>query len=157
MESRVRAGGVVLLALGLVVTQYVPTWWLRLLPPGSMPNDQALFAVLAVGGSVLIPLGAGFLAVSVVLRGLVRPQGASFIAWQLVAGIVLVVAGLCTRVWGGPVSNDIADFLGPTGQAGIEVTAFVLAVLQQLAIPVGVALVAVVPLQVALRGRPAAA
>lgn len=152
MESRTRTAGVLLLVLGLVVTEYVPTRWMQSMQSGSMPNYRALSALLAIG-PVLIVLGAGFLAVSVVLRGLVHRQGTRFIRWQLATGVALIAAGIAARVWGDEVGNNLVDFLGPTGQAGFEVTRFVLTVFAQMAAALGVALVVVIPLQVALRDR----
>jgi len=156
MENRVRNTSVLLLALGMLATAYVPTWWMQSMRSGSMPNQRALSAVLAIG-PILILLGAGFLAVSVVLHGLVHRQGTTFVGWQLATGIALVVVGVCAHVWGDVAGNNVAEFLGATGQAGLEITRFVLTVLTQLAAPVGVALVVVIPLQVTLRGRPASA
>ena len=110
MESRTRTAGVLLLVLGLVVTEYVPTRWMQSMQSGSMPNYRALSALLAIG-PVLIVLGAGFLAVSVVLRGLVHRQGTRFIRWQLATGVALIAAGIAARVWGDEVGNNLVDFL----------------------------------------------
>ncbi len=150
MEGSVRAAGVLLLALGMLLADYLPNGWMQ---SGNVPDHRVITATLATGGFVLVPLGAGLLAVSVVLRGLAHHQGTRFIRRQVTIGVALIVAGVCARVWADVVGENVMEFLGPTGQAGIEVTRLALDLLTTLAPAVGVALIAVSPIQLALLKR----
>ena len=152
MENRVRAAGVVLLAVGFAVREYLPNWWFES-GPGTASNVRAFTAVMTIA-YLLIPMGAGLIAVSVVLRGLVHLQDRNFLRWQLAIGAVLIVAGICTQVWASVIVENV---LASVGQGGFEITRFVIAILTSVVPAIGVALVVVLPVKAALRERSGAA
>ena len=141
IERSCRIGGVVLL-IGAVLASFLNDFVLAPRQPGFLTLTYAY----GIPARVLSPAGAMLLASSLSVRALVRPFRNPSARAQLVAGTALLIVGLFQLTVGPQVLPTVTDFLGATANAGVFLAESVARVTGLLALPLGIALLAVNPL-----------
>lgn len=130
----------------LLLVSSVAAYYLTDLLVERLGAREDLFQGYALAARVLAPAGAILLVMSLAVRALVRPFSHPSARAQLATGLVLLVLGLLHMLYGTQIQSAIIDFLGPTGNAGIRVYAFLGLVASLIALPLGIALTAAQPL-----------
>ena len=141
IERCCRVGGVVLmvgavLASALNDVIVAPRW----------SSWMALVYSNGVAARVLAPAGAMLVASSLAVRALIRPFSSPSTRSQLVAGVCLLDVGVFQMALGPSLLPAVTDFLGATANAGVLVVETIARTASMIALPLGVALLAVHPL-----------
>jgi hypothetical protein len=134
------------LAAALLLVSSVVTYYLTDLLVERLGARGDLFQGYALAARVLAPAGAILLVMSLAVRALVRPFSHPSARAQLATGVVLLVLGLLHMLYGTQIQSAFIDYVGPTGNAGTRVYAFLDLVAHLIALPLGIALTAAQPL-----------
>ena len=110
------------------------------------PGFLTLTSAYGIPARVLAPAGAMLLASSLAVRALIRPFRNPSARAQLLTGTALLILGLLQLAVGASVLSAVTDFLGATANAGVFLAECVARITSLLALPLGIALLAVNPL-----------
>lgn len=141
LERSSRVAGVLLL-FGALLARYLTELTIRRRPSGGVE----IFYGYDLAARVLAPAGAVLIASSLAIRALTRPHRNPSARAQLVAGLALITVGLVQVAFGPKMLSAFNDFLGATGKAGILLLENLSHIVSLVALPLGIALLATLPI-----------
>lgn len=141
VERRIRLLGMGLMVAGLVLLEGGPP----LLQMAGVADLGPWVLTSDLARAVMLPLGAGLVAASLVVRAVTAGVTGGFVRTELAGAVALVGAGLLARAWGWSAAHELEQYLGPTGRAGALLAYAIVTVVAAVAVPLGVSLGAAWP------------
>jgi len=140
VERSTRLVGGLLLASSILTYYAVEALFSR------SPSTVSLFQGYDLAARVMAPAGAMLVATSLATRALVVPYQRPSPRMQLAAGLTFLAVGLLQMAFGPQILAALREGLGATANAGIFLLELLARIIGLIALPLGLALIAIQPL-----------